>query len=286
MDYRDNVRRALKYMEDRLADGIDFEAVAAEACYSPYHFSRVFALVVGESPGAYLRRRRLAKAAARLAGSGDRVLDIALDSGFGSQEAFTRAFKDEFGTAPGAYRRAAERRPGRESALHDGVFLQGGTLMKHRIERMPARLVAGFPCYGAPGPDGVFNEVWDLFNEKLADHSWHRNQPGIGIEFYAGDCTDMAKWFYLAGSFAESVEAVPHNLAIKPVPASDWFVATHSGSLATLTATYREAYAVAIPSLDLEPWLPIDFELYDSRFKGVNDPATEIEIWIPVRKKP
>jgi AraC family transcriptional regulator len=95
----------------------------------------------------------------------------------------------------------------------------------------------------------------------------------------------MKKWFYLAGSFARSVEEVPPHLAIKHVPASEWFAFRHVGPLSTLGATYREAYGNAIPESGYEPWLPIDFELYGKEFRGVNDPSSVTEIWIPVRKK-
>jgi len=63
--------------------------------------------MVGETPKGYTQRLRLDRAAARLAMSSDRVVDVALDSGFASQEVFTRAFTRRFGRSPERYRAAA-----------------------------------------------------------------------------------------------------------------------------------------------------------------------------------
>lgn len=99
-----HLKRAITHLESRLAAPTSIEEAAALVGYSRYHFSRLFQAVTGIRPVAYLRKRRLTEAARELATSSKRILDIALDYQFQSQEAFTRSFKQEFGVSPGFYR--------------------------------------------------------------------------------------------------------------------------------------------------------------------------------------
>lgn len=98
------LQRAITHLESCLTTPTSIEEAAALVGYSRYHFSRLFLAVTGITPVAYLRKRRLTEAARELATSSKRILDIALDYQFQSQEAFTRSFKQEFGVSPGLYR--------------------------------------------------------------------------------------------------------------------------------------------------------------------------------------
>ena len=105
MDYIHPINRAIDYIEANLAQELDLSEVAAAAGYSPFHLSCLFRAMTGETPGGYIRKRRLSEAARQLVTSKRRILDIALDQQFGSQAAFTRAFRAAFGISPGAYRK-------------------------------------------------------------------------------------------------------------------------------------------------------------------------------------
>ena len=95
---------------DVLADALDDhettgEALAARLCLSRYHFDRVIASVAGEPPAAFRRRILLERAAFRLVTTDRSVLDVAVEAGYGSHEAFTRAFARAYGTRPTEWRR-------------------------------------------------------------------------------------------------------------------------------------------------------------------------------------
>jgi len=74
------------------------------AFFSPYHFHRIFAAFTGEPLAAFIRRLRLECAAQRLVHLDASVTEIALDAGYETPAAFTRAFSAHFGVAPSAYR--------------------------------------------------------------------------------------------------------------------------------------------------------------------------------------
>lgn len=83
--------------------------LAARAYLSRYHFDRLVSASIGEPPGSFRRRLLLERAAYRLTTSHDPVIDIAIDSGYGSPEAFTRAFTRAYDTSPSQYRRDAHQ---------------------------------------------------------------------------------------------------------------------------------------------------------------------------------
>ncbi|HLN64406.1 MAG TPA: helix-turn-helix domain-containing protein [Symbiobacteriaceae bacterium] len=105
MDYASSIRKALDHIERHLHEDLTIEAVAAVTGFSLSHFHSIFHRVTGCTPAEHMRRRRLSCAAIDLALSRRRVLDIALDYQFQSQEVFTRAFKQYFGVTPGLFRR-------------------------------------------------------------------------------------------------------------------------------------------------------------------------------------
>src|SRR5690606_18954131 len=87
---------------------VTLDDVAAVAGLSRFHLSRSFAEVIGLPVTGYLRARRLSEAAKALCNGGGGILDVALAYGYGSHEAFTRAFRDRFGVTPEAVRRKGD----------------------------------------------------------------------------------------------------------------------------------------------------------------------------------
>jgi AraC family transcriptional regulator len=85
------------------------DALASRMHLSRYHFDRLVAAAAGEPPLAFRRRILLERAAFRLAVTDDSVLDVALDAGYASHEAFTRAFRRHFGRTPSSWRRSPSR---------------------------------------------------------------------------------------------------------------------------------------------------------------------------------
>lgn len=106
-EYEQRLRRVLAHIDAHLGEPLDLAMLADVANFSPFHFHRVFAALMGETLGDHLRRRRLETAAVRLMRSSSAsVLQVALDVGFGSGEAFSRAFRQRFGASPSAWRTA------------------------------------------------------------------------------------------------------------------------------------------------------------------------------------
>src|SRR6187200_3285622 len=96
----------IEHVDRHLDQNLDLAVLAGVAHFSAYHFHRLFQAWTGESLGDYVRRRRLEVAAMRLRAQPQvSVLQIALAVGFGSAEAFTRAFRTRFECSPSQWRK-------------------------------------------------------------------------------------------------------------------------------------------------------------------------------------
>jgi AraC family transcriptional regulator len=96
-------------LADALDDHVSGDELAARAHLSRFHFDRLVAGAAGEPPGAFRRRILLERAAYRLLTEDRTVLEVALDAGYGSHEAFTRAFARAYGASPDRWRRHPTR---------------------------------------------------------------------------------------------------------------------------------------------------------------------------------
>ncbi|MGI5863666.1 MAG: AraC family transcriptional regulator [Myxococcales bacterium] len=106
-EYTARINRVLDYIENNLERSLALEELARVACFSPYHFHRVFKALIGESLYQFILRLRLERAAQQLAYQPDKsVTAVALDCGFGSSATFARAFKAAFDMSASEWRAA------------------------------------------------------------------------------------------------------------------------------------------------------------------------------------
>ena len=92
--------KALWYVESHFSRELTLEEIADLAGVSRHHVSRAFGAATGRSIMRYVRGRRLTEAARSLSDGAPDILAVALEAGYGSHEAFTRAFRDQFGVTP------------------------------------------------------------------------------------------------------------------------------------------------------------------------------------------
>jgi AraC family transcriptional regulator len=152
---------AIAWIEGHLFEPMTVKSIADRVGYSPSRFSRGFTRLQGESVMSYVRGRRLEAAARRLLNEPDvRIVDLAFDSGFDSQEAFTRAFSKAFGHPPGRLRslgsvRSMMRRK-RTSPLEPEIH--------ERVEEVPELHLAGLVRRVTPANGLDVPELWRLLD--------------------------------------------------------------------------------------------------------------------------
>ncbi|MBL3658450.1 AraC family transcriptional regulator [Fulvivirga sediminis] len=102
--------KALQFIDDHLSETLTLDEMAAQVCYSPFHFHRIFKALTQEPFLAYVKRRRMEKAAALLMRSHTSITGIAYEVGFADNAAFSKAFKKHYGVSPSQFREASPDR--------------------------------------------------------------------------------------------------------------------------------------------------------------------------------
>jgi AraC family transcriptional regulator len=289
VSYLPNVLRAVNYMERNLKNPISISDVASAAAYSTFHFVRLFRALTGYTPGSYLRRRRLTAAAEELAHSRKRIIEIAMEYQFQSQEAFTRAFKEYFGVNPSAYRRKGIAFPMEAVRRIDELFLihcMEGITMEPKIIKRDALKLIGMMYYG-DNKNWEIPKIWESFMPLMKKiPNVLPVQEAYGLCFYAESFSKTGNFYYMAAVPVSSLDEIPMELVGKTLPAAEYAVFTHRGSVVGNSNSVKDTYAYAYGT-----WLPkspyanphaYDFEFYDQRYKGNADPDSEIDIYIPI----
>ncbi len=106
--YRENLNRAIIFIEENLDKKILLKEIAHEALLSEFHFHRIFKSLTGETVKDFLSRLKIERAAIRIKHTQDDIGQIALENGYENHETFTRAFKRYFQQTPQAYREAIQ----------------------------------------------------------------------------------------------------------------------------------------------------------------------------------
>ena len=88
------------YLEDRLRGEIDYDELAKKVYANKFTVMRVFLAMTGLSVGEYVRARRLTEAGREIVSTKKKIIDIALDFGYGTPESFTKAFTRFNGFSP------------------------------------------------------------------------------------------------------------------------------------------------------------------------------------------
>lgn len=291
MDYRQALEQAVIYIETYLGENIKVEEVANAAGYSYYHLNRQFTAILGESVGSYIKKRRLADAAKKLLYSDQKIIDIAMESGFESSESFSRAFKAAYRASPQAYRKnRLDTFIGAKRRLDTGLLhhLVRNVTVHPRIAELPPIKVAGLRGETSL-QDNKLPELWKRAS-ALFPQIPHRLAGGRGFGICEACCENTlytmnggVRFTEVAGVEVSSLEDLDSPFVGKQLPGGRYAVFTHRGSLQTLSQTFDYIWGTWFLTTKEQLDNREDFELYDERFLGYNHPNSELDLYIPVR---
>ncbi|MEZ5914980.1 MAG: AraC family transcriptional regulator [Parvularculaceae bacterium] len=273
------LRIALWYVERRLGETISLDEVAAASGISRRHLARAFALHAGLPVIAYARARRLSEAAKALQSEDCSVLTVALAFGYGSHEAFTRAFTDHFRISPS---KARNDEIFKQLKLQEAISMSAEPaefLASPEIVKGERRRIVGLKEHYRCGRYGGIPEQWS----RLAAHPVANSiARGDGVSY--GVCfnfTQNGDMDYLCGFEADSSAAPGADLSAVDLEPGEYAVFAHRGHVSSIGETWRAIYAHGLAALSRKPKMAPQYERMDHCFNPVTGSGV-IEIWIPL----
>ena len=272
--------KAIWYVERHFGSELSPDEVATQSGVSRFHLSHAFAARTGKPLMAYVRGRRLTVAARALANGAPDILAVALDAGYNSHEAFTRAFRDQFGLTP-----EAVRAQGHVTQL----ALVEATCMDQSVKDnlAPPRFVDGKPLllvgmsehYSCESSAGVPAQ-WQRFLPHFPKVPGQLDHKAYGAKY---NFDDEGHFDYLCGVEVADFSRVPQGWATLRLAAQRYAVFKHTEHISTIRRTWATIWDTWFPSSGHEVADAPHFELYDENFNSQTGTGG-VEIWIPVKR--
>lgn len=283
--YQRRVAKVLTYIASHIDDespDFSLDALADLAGMSKFHFHRQFAAITGITVARLVTVLRLKRASMRLAfGSNDRVTDIAFDSGYGSVEAFSRAFREVQGQSPTEFR----SQPTWEhwSNVFRTSYSNKELFMKVEVVQFPETQVAVLEHRGPPTtlmPSVAKFIEW----RKATNESPVRTSQTYGIVYADPDSVPPEDFrFDICGTIRAPVAENKWGIVSKRIEGGTCAVTTHLGSTDAIGPSVMRLY---------REWLPTSghtirdaplFFHYKLRMPDVSEPEQVTDIYLPLR---
>lgn len=273
------VDKALWYVETHIDRPVTLAHMARDLATSPFHLTRSFATLTGQPVIRYLWRRRLSRAAEALVAGETSITMLALDAGYQSPEAFSRAFRAEFGLTPRQLRRKATLAGLSLTQPMEFFPMPDLMLAPPTIETMPARHFAGpMRRYDIQSRAGIPAQ-WDALREfgQRPESPTPRDHYGIIADF------DDAKgeFDYYSAQEVAATSPLPEGFSRITLPAGRWARFASGGHISTMIAAWTEVMNHWLTQPGLVPRRGASVEHYPPTFDGQTGRGG-FEIWVPI----
>lgn len=285
------LNRLVAVVEEDLTEDLDVAALATEFGTTEHHLRRMFSSLAGMPLSEYVRRRRMTVAAADVVAGGDDLLTVAVRYGYGSGEAFGRAFRSVHGAGPGQVRR--DGGPLRtQHRLRFRLTVEGATPMDVRVLTRPAFRLVGHAARVPLVHEGA--------NPAIQQHvaaipaAEHARLKALGDAEPSGllavstdldpDRQEGTELTYLHGVALAESTAAPDDLDVVPVPAGSWAAFRAAGPYPqTLQDVWAATATEWFPS---NPWrLRPGPEIVAVLDRADDFSTATIELWLPVEQE-
>jgi AraC family transcriptional regulator len=273
------VGKAIWFIETHFAENISLDDIARSAGVSRFYLVRAFGAATGRSVIGYVRGRRLTEAARSLAGGAPDILTVALEAGYGSHEAFTRAFRDQFALTPETVR---AQRGTCNLPLVEPIKLDETPLPDLR----PVRFECGKPMLIAGLSERY---IWE--SSKAIPAHWQRLVPYLGtIPRRRGTTTfgvsynsdDEGNFDYIAGCEVVDFSELPTAFSRLRLTAQKYAVFAHRPHIAEIRRTVATIWTKWLPESGHEAADAPGFERFDDAF-DFRTGEGGLELWIPIK---
>lgn len=297
----DAIQTTLDYIETHMDEELKIEALAEQAALSPFYYQRLFSRLVKKPVREYIRLRRLARASTMLRKGDARILDIALDCGFGSHEVFSRTFKDAYSMTPAGFREApvALNQFDKPDLLLNYVLIDEGVPLiseglvlemncRHLGEPVRFMGISGavpidgqMPLGEATGVD-IPGEIWERFHREKHRIPRTADSREVGVA-YMGSAPEGCFTYFTGAEVAAGAEA--HGFMTWELPAREYVVCGFEAESfeELVTAALNKAVKYSAQWLEHKG---LTMEAYSPEIYYHLDQAVPyMELWMPAEKK-
>jgi AraC family transcriptional regulator len=283
----ERLNQVMERVESRLDQSIDVAELARTAATSEYHLRRMFSALAGMPLSEYIRRRRLTVAGAEVLDGREPLLGIAVRYGYGSGEAFARAFRAVHGVGPGEARRTGAALVS-QPRLTFRLTVEGSSSMRYRVMDRPAFTVVGLKARVPLVHSGPNQAIIDLVRgigprtlkslEELSDQEPHGivavcddldpgRAEGTELDYYHGVITSAA---------------APEGMTTLDVAAGTWAVFTTSGPVPqAIQELWRDVFTQWFPS---NPYRSRPGPEILRMCLSPDGAEADAELWLPVER--
>jgi len=295
--YKQRMLNVLVHIQQHLDEPMPLHELASLAGLSPYHFHHVFTGMIGEPLLRHVRRLRLERAATRLKLTRLRIIDIALEAGYETHEAFTRAFAGAFGLSPRQFRERHHRSMTLDAS--SGVhFRARGRLRSFHTARpvkdvdlaLPVVIKSLRPMPVAfvrhVGPYDRVAQAWDRLGAFLGKHGWLGGDAQfIGICHDDPAVTEPARIRYDACVTVDRRFTPENDIGVQTVAGGDYAVLTHVGDYGRLGDGYARLFGHWLPRSGRRLRAIPSFEMYLNSPESTDPQDLIVDLHAPLESR-
>lgn len=249
MNYQHRLANVIDFIGQHLDEELSLDSLSKIFCVSKFHFHRLFTAFTGLSLHQYIRWLRLKRAAHQLIVDKDEsILNIAINAGFDSHEAFSRTFKKICGMSPSEYRRGSELSFWEKTPHY--LSLRGKVNMKVDIKKIDQKIrLALIEHRGDPKfIPGSVNKLLRWVNQSV--NLTLKPGEAFAIAYDDPNTTPPAEFRFDLGIKVPNNLKLDENVIEKYLPAGRYAVALHKGALNNISDTVYSLYRDWLPSTE------------------------------------
>jgi AraC family transcriptional regulator len=286
----ERLNQAMEHIEHDLHESVDVVELARIAATSEYHLRRMFSALAGMPLSEYVRRRRLTVAGAEVLAGSETLLEIAVRYGYGSGEAFARAFRAMHGVGPGEARRTGAALVS-QPRLTFRLTIEGSSSMHYRVVDRPAFTVTGFktriPLVHSGPNQAIIDFVRGINRQALEDLKKLSDQEPHGTVAVCDDLdpsrAEGTELDYYQGVITSAQASPPEGTTTLPVPPGTWAVFTTSGPAPqAIQELWRDVFTEWFPS---NPYRSRPGPEILRTELSADGTQADAELWLPVERE-
>ena len=278
-DHQERINKVLLHLQENLGESLSLERLARIACFSPFHFHRLFVAYVGEPLSAHIRRLRLERAALLLRTSSTSITNLALDTGYETSAAFNKAFQQHFHVSPTTFRKSPQINFTVAPKLKSSIT--ASIRMKPKIINRPEKQAVFVRRTGAYEESA--SAAWEAVCRFAYSHRLVQpDREFIGISHDDPQITAEDKLRYDACVTVSQPVKPEGEVGVQKIAGGKYAVFLHKGPYENLARTYQFIYREWLPTSGERLRDAPSFELYLNAPERTKPENLKTEIHIPL----